>query len=722
MAAATQDCRIAATNYQAAPDNKEATQTATDVQSTDTQHDYQHSAPDQHSSLARRCVSIAGHVYVGWLCWLLTVLVFAVTVAYAFRPSTFTNSLTTVGSSISNSILTLRLLSGITDIMLSVTFAAALDRLQVILINGPRGTALAKALAVHSGTSYVGLAVLGFGSGSASLAARGFAVGRLLVMLVIPVLGIIIMSDVNTQQASTNALTWTLINTEGVSFFNASRAPLVAVEIDRVFSNSMTTWLSNSEHAVDITPDDDRIMSCAQLAFNGTAPTCERVIYMPGSVPVALVTDERKPEADLQIAFDIKGCVLRFGKSDVDRSWSFNATDCITLGLAQGAARLCLVNNEPNVIQAKMISCPLELANQKQQCLTNTSWHSGAIRGSNTVTTTLRTNFRRADVAFHRANSSIAWHRFIGEIEEDAPIAAQDLLAAYEDFALGSGSMANSFQRWSSDSNNAPVASTDTSTDSSVDSYIDSISDMLNASSTSNTERSTVKARMVERQLESSSDDALADFSSLFTAFTGTSVPGSNPIFPMVPFMYLQVCTALAAHNSRTSTICTDFLQNFLAIPLSWCDNLVPLRAQGGGLLTTDLLGPTPSDSEEDSTAAQLRSFLAYLGLDDATAQRLRNGLPDTRVALAKLRYEIIVGRPSLFAYMAISIAILALCFAILVVGTRDLESPGYWPLLDAMIKYAMMSNGRVVDGSDTRDLDYTSQRRLIEDTRVTRR
>ncbi|KAK4954429.1 hypothetical protein LTR10_007860 [Elasticomyces elasticus] len=526
--------------------------------------------------------------------------------------------------------------------------------------------------------------------------------------------------DVNTQQASTNALTWTLINTEGVSFFNASRAPLVAVEIDRVFSNSMTTWLSNSEHAIDITPDGARKMSCEKLPFDSTTPTCERVIYMPGSVPVALVTDEREPEADLQIAFDIKGYVLRFGKSDVDGSWSFNASDCIILGLAQGAARLCLVNNEPNVIQAKMISCPLELANEKQQCLTNTSWHSGAIRGSNTVTTTLKTNFRRADVAFHRANSSIAWHRFIGETEEDAPVAAQDLLAAYEDFALGSGSMANSFQKWSSTSNDAPAASTDTSTASSNDLFGDAIESILNASSTSNTERSTVKARMVERQLESSSDDALADFSSLFATFAGTSLPGSNPIFPMVPFMYLQVCTALAAQNPRTSTICTDFLQNFLAIPLSWCDNLIPLRAQGGGLLTNDILGPTPSSSEEDSTATQVRSFLAYLGLDDATAQRLRNGLPDTRVALAKLRYEIVVGRPSLFAYMAISIVILALCFAILVVGTRDLESPGYWPLLDAMIKYALMLNGPGIDERDTRDLNYNSRRRLVDDTMVT--
>ncbi|KAK5677752.1 hypothetical protein LTS10_009635 [Elasticomyces elasticus] len=662
---------------------------------------------------AQRYLTIAGHVYLGWLCWLITVLVFSLAVAYASRPSTFVKSLATVGSSISNSILTLRLLSGITDIMLSVTFAAALDRLQVILINGSGGTALARALAVHSGTSYIGLAVLGFGSGSTCLAARGFAVGRLLVMLVIPVLGIIIMSDVSTQLAFTNVASWTLDNTEGVSFFNASRAPLVAMEVDRIFSNSMTTWLSNSEHAVDITPDSSKTMSCAQLSTTGDNLTCERVVYMPGSVLVALVTDDREPEADVQTAFDVKGYILRFGKSDVNGSWSFNASNCITLGPEQGAARLCLANTTPSTNQAK-------LATLKQQCRSNTSWYSGGVRGSNIVTTTLETKFRRADVAFHRANTTIAWHRFLGDTEEDAPVAARDLLFAYEDFALGSGSMANSFQKWSSTSNNAPVASTDTSTDSSVDSYIDSISDMLNASSTSNTERSTVKARMVERQLESSSDDALADFSSLFTAFAGTSLPGSNPIFPMMPFMYLQVCTALAAHNPRTSTICTDFLQNFLAIPLSWCDNLMPLRAQGGGLLTNDILGPTSSGSEEDSKAAQLRSFLAYLGWDDATAQRLRNGLPDTRVALAKLRYEIIVGRPSLFAYMAISIAILALCFAILVVGTRDLESPGYWPLLDAMIKYAMMSNGQVVDGRTMCDKGYKSQRKLVDDTMVT--
>ncbi|KAK4897341.1 hypothetical protein LTR27_004861 [Elasticomyces elasticus] len=677
MAIEPQDGESATADHQGATKDKEALHTATSVSIADTVPN--RADPDKNQTvrikslarIIRTCIAVAGHVYIGWLCWLLTVLVFAVTVVYAFWPSIFVGYYGPIGSSIGNSILTLRLLSGCTDVMLSVTFAAALDRLSAILVNGPGGVATATMLAVNSGTSYLGLVVLSFGKGNTQLATRSLAAVRLLIVIV------------STRQAFTHKASWILSNTEGMSFLNATRAPLVAMEIDRVFSSSMTYFLRNTEHAIDITPNDNMSIPCSLLAIDNTAPSCERIVYMPGSIPLALMTSTQNPEADIRMVFDIKGYVLRFGPSDIEGVWEFDTTECMTLVLSVGAVRLCLFNTAPNNLRARMVSCPLNLA-AEGRCLTNVSWYSGNAAHSIIVNTTLETKFRRADVAFHRANNSIASHHFLGKFEDEANVAAKDLLAVYSNFALGSNGIAGEYQGWSSATNKASTT-TDESTTASNDPGFDATGSLPSGSGSAGTKD------------------------------CATNTPGSSPLFPMMPFTYLQSCLPLQPPNSRS---CVDFLQNFLAIPLELCDHLRTLHTGASDRANTP--GLIPVDSEESTTSTQMRQFLAYLGLDDPTAQRSRNGLPDTRVALAKLRYEIVVGKPSLVAYIAISMSILAVCFAILVVGTQDLESPGYWPFLEAMIKYSLMSDGHDIDARDTRDLNYNSQRRLVDDTMVT--
>ncbi|KAK3070580.1 hypothetical protein LTR53_010212 [Teratosphaeriaceae sp. CCFEE 6253] len=690
-------------------------------------------------SKPRTCLAVLRHTLLGWVSWLLATALFALTVAYALKPSTFTAGLYFVGDSIGHSILTLRLLSAFTDILLSITFAIALDRLQAVLVSGSEGTAFAKVLAVHPGISYVGLSVLGFGRGTSQLAVRVMAVVRLFVVVLIPILGIIILSDVSTRQAFDHLTTYTLSTPEGMSFFNASRAPIVALEIDRIFSTGIVTFLSDSEHSVDITPNDQRSMSCAQLSVNGQTPTCERTVFLPGAVPVGLVLDGSTPEADVQTVFDIKGYVLRYGAGDANGDWAFDPdTQCQTLGLAQGAARLCLANPSPNVIRARMISCPTSLATQGQACLSNTSWHLGNAE-TPIVTTTLTTTFRRADVAFHRANSSIAWHNFLDKPEEDAPLSASDLLSAYADFALGTGSVMQAFQDWSAASNTDTTDSADTSTSADTDSadtttstmssdassadLTDLLNSLLNSSSTpsdSTTSNSILLSRhhrTTKRQL-----DGLAALTGLTTA-----LPGSAPIFPLLPYTYLQSCSVLAARNPGTRPICTDFLQNFLAVPLLWCDDTLLLRSQGGGSfdVTGGLIGTADGASTgggSDRTTAQVRDFLAYLGIDDASTQRLGSGLPPTKVALSRLRYEIVVGRASLIAYTAIAAGILLLCFVILAVATRDLAGLGYWPLWESAMKYDLRYKGHPIDEGVkemARDLRPGERREMMEWMRV---
>lgn len=142
--------------------------------------------------------SVFSQVYLGWLYLVLTIAAFVLTVFYAVSPGTFSR-MSYVNDSISHSIRTLRLLSGITDIQLSMTCFAAFERLQLMLVSKEAGMSLLKMLLMHPSTGYAGLAALTFGKGPPDLAVRFMATGRLLIMVLSAILGIVIMSMYQRQ-------------------------------------------------------------------------------------------------------------------------------------------------------------------------------------------------------------------------------------------------------------------------------------------------------------------------------------------------------------------------------------------------------------------------------------------------------------------------------------------------------------------------------------------
>ncbi|EMD00639.1 hypothetical protein BAUCODRAFT_118389 [Baudoinia panamericana UAMH 10762] len=484
--------------------------------------------------------------------------------------------------------------------------------------------------------------------------------------------------------------TWTLNTTEGISNFNKSRAPLVATEVDRFFGNSILTFLNNPEIAVDITPDDLKGMSCAnQISVRGKTPSCQRSVFMPGSIPTVLVTEEGYEDAEIAFAYNVKGYNLTFGPGDDGHNWTFDERqDCQTIGLAFGAVRFCLNNAESNVLRARMIRCPSSLAYTSQRCLTDTSWHRNTTAS---VTTMLTTTYQWADIAFYRSNQSIASFEILQTPETKANINSTELMSAFHEFTLGSGSMQQAMLDW--------VTTTNTTSDTAgggdesdlLHEYEDLIDSLLGAR-----ELSITKSRE-NRRAESDDVSGLAssfgDLTSLFTG--GGSVPGSNPIFPILPFTYLESCSALGAKNSRATTTCTDFIQNFLAVPLLYCDSLLALRMSSG----LDVLSPI-SDSDEAS-AALVESFMEYLGIADASKQRLMQGTPGTQVALSRLRHEIVVGRASLIAYAVGTGLVLMFCFAAIGAATTNISSPGYWPLLDFILKFKVLYDGEVLSCAD---------------------
>jgi len=307
---------------------------------------------------------------MAWLCLLTTTALFILTVLYAYRPSILSD-VSPVRSSIPHSIRVLRLLSGITDVLLYASCFAALERVQMLPSFRPDGMPAVSFLSLNISTGFMGLLVLVFGKGTKSAMARSFAMIRLLVIVLCPALGIIIISELQPLRAIarkadlrrtgdvTTHLTFHALEPytapygTGMSLLSSKVAVLAAAQADRIFSSMMTSFVTNSEFAVDITRKDLRSMSCANIPVKGQTQTCGREIFMPGIIPEELLLKETSLEVDLAVAYGMKGYVLRFGPGDSTGTWRFDDAECRSYGIATGAVHLCIQNRMPNEIRAR---------------------------------------------------------------------------------------------------------------------------------------------------------------------------------------------------------------------------------------------------------------------------------------------------------------------------------------------------------------------------------
>jgi hypothetical protein len=136
---------------------------------------------------------ILRQVWLLWLCLLFTTAFFIVTTLYASRPGFFSAAGYST-TTISRPVRDLRILSGVTDILLGVTFSLVLERVQWALIARKGGMRFTELLSLHASTGYLGLLKLAYGKGSMDVVARAISQVRLLVAICCAVLGVIIMS------------------------------------------------------------------------------------------------------------------------------------------------------------------------------------------------------------------------------------------------------------------------------------------------------------------------------------------------------------------------------------------------------------------------------------------------------------------------------------------------------------------------------------------------
>lgn len=354
------------------------------------------------------------HVPMAWLLALLTLILLALTTLYAAQ-TTFKFKTRMAFASRSHAIFILRALSELTGLSLAATIAATFERVQWLRVVRKDGVRLADYLALQAGTGMMGLLALTAGGGVLHVTTRVLSAVRLVSIVLIPVLGVLIMSkslfshpkiyitrfgrmeqwnficstkliigvvdhihfldsistvannivigNVQTQFAFQKLDQLTLPLGFGLGPMNVTVAEKLSMLTDVLFGAAFTMFLMDSNHAIDITPASSRQKSCSQGIDVRGGQTCEQVVFLAAGIDqvgaeVATVT--ASPNADVWLAEDHQGYVLHF--TEGNRNWEFdNATDCRVyytqkLGTTLGAFMMCSKNTSPNTLQARKSS------------------------------------------------------------------------------------------------------------------------------------------------------------------------------------------------------------------------------------------------------------------------------------------------------------------------------------------------------------------------------
>jgi hypothetical protein len=133
------------------------------------------------------------HVPMAWLLALLTLILLAMTTLYAAQ-TTFKFETRMTFSSRAHAIFILRALSELTGLLLAATIAATFERVQWLRIVRKDGVRLADYLALQAGTGMMGLLALTAGGGVPHVTTRVLSAVRLVSIVLVPVLGVLIMS------------------------------------------------------------------------------------------------------------------------------------------------------------------------------------------------------------------------------------------------------------------------------------------------------------------------------------------------------------------------------------------------------------------------------------------------------------------------------------------------------------------------------------------------
>ena len=112
-----------------------------------------------------------------WLLLLLTAAIFILTVYYAFN-TTIPTKRRLAGLSPANTILIIRVLSGVTGFLMVALVTSCFDRISWMLVARKKGSRMSDFLALSAATDHLGLLAIIFFMGKSLFRSRGWALLR----------------------------------------------------------------------------------------------------------------------------------------------------------------------------------------------------------------------------------------------------------------------------------------------------------------------------------------------------------------------------------------------------------------------------------------------------------------------------------------------------------------------------------------------------------------
>ncbi|ORY16003.1 hypothetical protein BCR34DRAFT_598035 [Clohesyomyces aquaticus] len=355
-----------------------------------------------------RVLGLAKQTNLAWISAILAVTFFTLTVSYATEKSRFT-SVKFVHSSRSNSILVLRVLSEITSVFLGATIHSTFEVVQWVLISRPDGIRLPQFLSLQSSTGPLGLLVLALGRGLPysqwSIKPRLMSLLRLLAEIAIPVIAVLIMSNVNIDTVYLPIERTVQPFAMGMEPFNASVASELGVMEDLLFNIDYVYFLENPQHSLGISPEAD---GCTRGMAMSSNKSCSRRVLMT----------QAKQMVDANLNFDtsLNSEIVLSNNQQVylleyldNIPVSSQDLECQRINSGPACYTLCTREAKAGLIEATLKICPPELV-VKNNCLNDTTWEA-----SPGFTTTIRASFLNASVSYNRLDGRILDHKIASE-------------------------------------------------------------------------------------------------------------------------------------------------------------------------------------------------------------------------------------------------------------------------------------------------------------------
>ncbi|KAF2730899.1 hypothetical protein EJ04DRAFT_579546 [Polyplosphaeria fusca] len=351
-----------------------------------------------------RYLGLARQTLLAWSSTVLALAFFLMTIAYVTEKSRLSKA-RFVHSSRSNTILVLRVLSEAAGVFLAGSIYSTFEVVQWLLISRPEGIRLPQFLALQSSTGPLGLLVIAFGKGLSAgewpMGPRIMSLLRLMAELTVPVLGVVIMSNVNTEVIYLPIASTVTPFSVGMEPFNASVASQLGVMEDMLFNIAYVSFLTNPLHAVDINSDfSSNRGDCEKGLSVSTNHSCTRHVMIAQELQNFEAGLPATPGEETSVLLSMNQQVYTMQFQD-NIDISKNDLHCEDFHSGPGYYRICTSSGPNDWLHASMIPCPATLV-ANSSCTTDLSWHS-----SPGFTTALQPSLLNATISYDRQDGRI---------------------------------------------------------------------------------------------------------------------------------------------------------------------------------------------------------------------------------------------------------------------------------------------------------------------------